>query len=131
MDHLQAATGNAEGPISWITSGKFDAVLDFKLPRSEPNEDFDINEIVAQIAANISTITLEDHLPGQRVLTKPALTAPPEEGTEDNAGRDTKLNVLVDIDLRFRDVKAVVPLFTSELSRVNNALIRPIVAFIK
>jgi distribution and morphology protein 31 len=134
VDHLQAATGNAEGPISWITSGKFDAVLDFKLPRSEPNEDFDINEIVAQIAANISTITFEDHLPGQRALTKPALTAPPEEGTTDNADRDTrepKLNVLVDIDLRFRDVKAAVPLFTGELSRVNSALIRPIVAFIK
>jgi distribution and morphology protein 31 len=134
VDHLQAATGNADGPISWITSGKFDAVVDFKLPHSEPSEDFDINEIVAQIAANISTITTKDHLPGQRVLTKPALTAPQEEGITDHTDRDTaepRLNVMVDIDLRFRDVKAAVPLFTSELSRVNNALIRPIVAFIK
>jgi len=37
--------------------------------------------------------------------------------------------MLIDIDLRFRDLKAAVPLFTSDLSYVNNALIRPIVAF--
>lgn len=122
-----------EGPISWITSGKFDAVLDFKLPHSGPNEDFDINEIVAQIAANISTITTADHLPGQRMLAKPALTAPPDgiAGGVDPDTKEPRLNVMVDIDLRFRDVKAAVPLFTNELSRVNNALIRPIVAFIK
>lgn len=135
MDHLQAATGNADGPISWITSGKFDAVLDFKFPpTADPNEDFDINEIVSQIAANISTVTFEDRLPGQRVLAKPALSAPPEEGSDKDVEREmmeSTFNVLVDIDLRFRDVKADVPLFASELSSVNNALIRPIVAFIK
>jgi len=36
----------------------------------------------------------------------------------------------IDIDLRFRDLKAAVPIFTNDLSYVNNALIRPIVAFI-
>lgn len=135
IDHLQVATGNAEGPISWITSGKVDVVLDFKFPPvTDPNDDFDLNEIVAQIAANISTVTLEDRLPGQRVLAKPALSAPPEVDGEDDAERDmleSTFNVIVDIDLRFRDVKADVPLFASELSRVNSALIRPIVAFIK
>jgi distribution and morphology protein 31 len=39
--------------------------------------------------------------------------------------------VTVDIDLRFRDLKAAVPMFTSDLSVTNNALIRPILAFIK
>lgn len=137
VDHLQVATGNAEGPVSWITSGKFDAVLDFKFPPiTEPNEDFDLNEIVSQIAANISTVTLEDRLPGQRVLAKPALSAPPEAGNGEESDveremRESTFNVVVDIDLRFRDVKADVPLFASELSRVNSALIRPIVAFIK
>ncbi|GAA6059641.1 hypothetical protein JCM10212_004144 [Sporobolomyces blumeae] len=38
--------------------------------------------------------------------------------------------VSIDLDLRFKDLKAHVPYFTSNLSYVNNALIRPIVAFI-
>ncbi|KAF8313437.1 hypothetical protein DL93DRAFT_2059047 [Clavulina sp. PMI_390] len=140
IDHLQTATGTDAGPISWITSGKVDAVLDFKFPPSTgPKEDFDLNEIVAQIAKNISSVTHEDRLPGQRVLAKPPLRAPPEttggEGVDrqeeiEREAIESTFNVLVDIDLRFRDVKADVPLFASELSNVNNALIRPIVAFI-
>ena len=39
--------------------------------------------------------------------------------------------VVVDIDLRFRDLKAAVPIFTNDLSYTSNALIRPIVAFMK
>ena len=42
---------------------------------------------------------------------------------------DVKRKVVVDLDLRFRDLKAAVPIFTGDLSYVNNALIRPIVAF--
>ncbi|GAA5836924.1 hypothetical protein JCM11251_005824 [Rhodosporidiobolus azoricus] len=38
--------------------------------------------------------------------------------------------VSMDLDIRFKDLKASVPYFTSDLSYVNNALIRPIVAFI-
>ncbi|BGP53591.1 Mitochondrial distribution and morphology protein 31, mitochondrial precursor [Rhodotorula sphaerocarpa] len=38
--------------------------------------------------------------------------------------------VAIDLDVRFRDLKAHVPYFTSDLSYINNALVRPIVAFI-
>ncbi|BGP37509.1 Mitochondrial distribution and morphology protein 31, mitochondrial precursor [Rhodotorula kratochvilovae] len=38
--------------------------------------------------------------------------------------------VSIDLDVRFKDLKASVPYFTSDLSYINNALIRPIVAFI-
>ncbi|GAA5873576.1 hypothetical protein JCM3774_000055 [Rhodotorula dairenensis] len=38
--------------------------------------------------------------------------------------------VSIDLDIRFRDLKASVPYFTSDLSYINNALVRPIVAFI-
>jgi mitochondrial distribution and morphology protein 31 len=37
--------------------------------------------------------------------------------------------VVIDIDIRFKDVKAAVPLFAKDLSYRNNALMRPIVAF--
>lgn len=123
-----------EGPISWITSGKVDAVLDIKFPR-DPHDDLPFNAILGEIADAISTSLSTggnpelDRIPGQRELAKPALSAP--QGTESEEECEDKLNVVVDIDLRFRDLKAAVPLFTNDLSYVNNALIRPIVAFMK
>ena len=71
-------------------------------------------------------------LPGQHRLAPAPLRAPapPLEDTAFQEGHD-KREVIVDIDLRFRDLKAAVPMFTSDLSVRNNALIRPIVAFIK
>jgi len=132
IDHLQHST-TMEGPISWITSGKVDAVLDIKFPR-DPHDDLPFNAILVDIADAISTSfspnnnpTL-DRIPGQRELAKPPLSAPEGEKGETE---DDKLKVVVDIDLRFRDLKAAVPIFTNDLSYVNNALIRPIVAFMK
>ncbi|KAF8585949.1 mitochondrial distribution and morphology protein family 31/32 [Ramaria rubella] len=134
VDHVQTMSGN-DGPISWITSGKLDAVVDIKFPRN-PAEDVDINAIISEIATSISNVastqvahitsSVSERIPGQRELAKPPLRPPPDEPDEHQV---PKL-MSVDIDLRFRDLKAAVPIFTSELSYVNNALIRPIVAFI-
>ncbi len=134
IDHLKATT-TAEGPISWITSGKVDAVLDIKFSH-DPQKDF--NAILGEIADAIS-ITLsretEDlqRIPGQRELAKPPLSAPSEEDDdEDNLDEENDgPKVVIDIDLRFRDLKAAVPLFTNDLSYINNAFVRPIVAFMK
>lgn len=118
-----------EGPIAWITSGKVDAVLDIRFPRAK--DEAGLNEILGEIADAISTSistvndpTL-DRIPGQRQLARPALS-PPESKPRENV-----LPVIVDIDLRFRDLKAVVPLFTQDISYVSGAVIRPIVAFMK
>ncbi|EDR11933.1 uncharacterized protein LACBIDRAFT_247098 [Laccaria bicolor S238N-H82] len=130
VDHLQNST-TMEGPISWITSGKVDAVLDIKFPR-DPHSKFPFNAILGEIADAITTSLSPEpnpelqRIPGQRELAKPALSVP-EETVESPA--DEKLKVVIDIDLRFRDLKAAVPIFTSDLSYVNNAFIRPIVAF--
>ena len=132
IDHSQHSI-TMEGPISWITSGKVDAVLDIKFPR-DPHDDVQFNTILVDIADAISTSFSpngnpeHDRIPGQRELAKPALCAP--EGA-DAEPRDDKPKVIIDIDLRFRDLKAAVPIFTNNLSYVNNALIRPIVAFMK
>lgn len=138
-----------EGPISWITSGKVDAVLDIKFPR-DPHSDLPFNAILGEIADAIST-SIKDNMndqdtsnpvlkriPGQRELARPPLSVPEDEvfdyerrkagtGEEGEEG----LKVVIDMDLRFRDLKAAVPIFTNDLSYVNNAFIRPIVAFMK
>ncbi|GAA5951193.1 hypothetical protein JCM3765_002411 [Sporobolomyces pararoseus] len=53
-----------------------------------------------------------------------------EEPQGDEEEEEEDKIVSIELDLRFKDLKAHVPYFTSNLSYVNNALIRPIVAFI-
>ncbi|KAK8845441.1 hypothetical protein IAR55_006154 [Kwoniella newhampshirensis] len=150
IDHMQYATGHT-GPMSWITSGKLDAVLDIKFPH-HPDEQVDIKAIFEEIGRNVVTISHGVHpddpaaainasisdveqsrtngfIPGQHRLARPPLRAPSGSTmTEDEQGQQRQ--VTVDIDLRFRDLKAAVPIYTTDLSVTNNALIRPIVAFI-
>lgn len=124
-----------EGPISWITSGKVDAVLDIKFPRDSSDE-LHLNAFFGEIADAIHTAVVSDRIPGQRELAKPPLSAPSDEvewhGRQgENEGEKEKQRVIVDIDLRFRDLKAAVPIFSQDLSYTHSALIRPIVAFMK
>ena len=137
IDHIKAVT-TTEGPFSWITSGKLDAVLDIKFPHDLQK---DFNAILGEIADAISTTLSREtedlqRIPGQRELAKPPLSAPslPHEECDDEENLDRENDgpkVVIDIDLRFRDLKAAVPLFTNDLSYINNALVRPIVAFMK
>jgi distribution and morphology protein 31 len=125
IDHIQAATAD-EGPISWITSGKLDAVLDIRFPR-DPQQGESLDTIILDA---LNAVVME-HIPGQKTLVKPPLTAPSDEAEakEERAPNDAR--VVVDIDLRFRDIKAALPLWANELSYTSSALARPIVAFMK
>ncbi|KAI0355606.1 hypothetical protein OH77DRAFT_1424547 [Trametes cingulata] len=137
IDHLQSMT-TQEGPFSWITSGKVDAVLDIKFPR-DPSESPALNALLGELADALQTaassVASIERIPGQPQLAKPPLSAPSdaregEDAADAQGGEgEGKLRVVVDIDLRFRDLKAAVPLFTPDLSYVNSALVRPIVAF--
>ncbi|KAJ7646865.1 mitochondrial distribution and morphology protein 31 [Roridomyces roridus] len=129
IDHMQRAV-TTDGPISWITSGKVDAVLDIKFPR-DPTDASHFNAILGEIADAISTSLdpILERIPAQRGLAKPPLQAPTFQIPQ-RAERDKMTpKVVIDIDLRFRDLKAAVPIFTRDLSYVNYALIRPIVGF--
>ena len=70
-------------------------------------------------------------IPGQRELVKPPLVAPGNDTADQRNAEEDSSKIVVDIDLRFKDIKAAVPIFTKELSYANNALMRPIVAFMK
>ncbi|KAF8265252.1 mitochondrial distribution and morphology protein family 31/32 [Lactarius quietus] len=122
IDHLQAMT-TEEGPISWITSGKLDAVVDIKFPR---NPDADSLNVLIDALATTAVAAVRERIPGQRELAKPPLTVPQKVGEGEGQGQD---KLVIDIDLRFRDLKAAVPIWTNELSYSSNALIRPIVVF--
>ena len=91
-----------EGPISWIMSGKLDAVLDIRFPRE--TDEPDLNDLLGELADAITTVAskqasrLTERIPGQRELAKPALSVPDDP-------EDTVVNapsvVSIDIDLRF------------------------------
>ncbi|KAI0820023.1 hypothetical protein BC628DRAFT_1331423 [Trametes gibbosa] len=129
IDHLQNMT-TQEGPFSWITSGKVDAVLDIKFPRDtsdEPGLNALLGELADALHTAASSVANIERIPGQPQLAKPPLSVPSDAANE--GGDDDAPKVIVDIDLRFRDLKAAVPLFAADLSYVNSALVRPIVAF--
>ena len=128
IDHIQAAT-TEDGPMSWIKSGKVDAVLDIKFPHDTEEDVFDaiLGEIAEAITTATTSLSLNDRIPGQRQLAKPPLTAPSDADEQSQKGG----NLIIDIDLRFRDLKAAVPIFNNDLSYVNNAAVRPIVVFMK
>jgi len=123
IDHIQAVSAD-EGPISWITSGKLDAVLDIRFPR-DPDEGESLDTIILEAIHNAVT----EHIPGQKTLARPPLIAPSDRNEED--GNQKERRIVIDIDLRFRDVKAALPLWAHELSYTSSALARPIVAFMK
>ena len=147
VEHAQYASGHT-GPMSWITSGKLDAVLDIKFPH-HPDDQVDIKAIFEEIGRNVATITHGTYpeaqsqaaemakstdsarvIPGQPRLARPPLRAPASDKGMSSEEMQERRQVTIDIDLRFRDLKAAVPMFTTDLSVTNNAFIRPIVAFI-
>ncbi|KAH8921646.1 mitochondrial distribution and morphology protein family 31/32 [Atractiella rhizophila] len=152
IDHLQQSvapsTSASLGPIGWITSGKVDVVADIRFPH-EPTDDVNINAIVHEIIDNLDVNKNsqkigkdaeererrrereEERIPGQRGLSRDALEVPEALRSLFKWERpeDVQRIVSIDLDIRFKDIKATVPVFSRDLSYVNLALVRPVVAF--
>jgi mitochondrial distribution and morphology protein 31 len=123
IDHLNR---NVEGPFSWIHEGNVDIVADIMIPN-------DTDESVMKVMSDFydrmeATLTSKKHLepPGEDV--DPKEQVPQSDASSEN--NDDKRFMVMDLRVHLNDVRAVVPLFTKDLSYVNNALIRPIVAYI-
>jgi len=153
IDHLQgnSAGSGSDGPLSWINSGRVDLIADIRLPLEI--DELDLRTVVREIVDNFEK-ELEfnqrtgddDHkrnglISERRNLIKPHLKSPNvddssnvevevDELISERNDQETEEQVVIELDLRFKDLKASVPIFSSSLSYVNNALVRPIVAFI-
>lgn len=121
IDHMQSSSDN--GPLSWITSGKADLVADIRFPR-EPGDDIGINTIIGDIVDNLDTALRsppstrpDDRIPGRpRLAGGKALEAPTASlrhilGIDDatSQGNEPQRAISIDLDIRFKDLKAVVP----------------------
>ena len=130
IDHLNRGV---HGPFSWIHQGSVDIVADVKLPT-------DNDESIAKIMSDFydrmeATVTSKEHLRGGRPPTiiydknvdKSSTSSIVDVGGASN--NDDKRFLVMDLRVHLNDIRAAVPIFTKDLSYINNALIRPIVAY--
>ena len=130
VDHLNAGIN---GPFGWITEGQVDMIGDILLP----DNDMDHLQILTEISERLlkkakdysllfpmlkSTESSEISNIGSKLVTKP--------NGKDTKDIDPNNYFIMDFFLKLHNVKAEVPLFTQELSYMNNAIIRPIVGYI-
>jgi mitochondrial distribution and morphology protein 31 len=121
IDHLNRGV---EGPFSWIHEGTVDIVADIMFPT-------DNDESLAKVMSDFydrleATVTSNKYRP-----------VPTQDGKANAAvplgfaaDQDDKRFLATDLRIHLNNVKAVVPLFTKDLSYINNALVRPMVAYI-
>lgn len=135
IDHLNRGV---QGPFSWIHEGNVDIVADILLPADHEDS---IGKVMADFYERMEaevisrpSVTLEPPSPAAAVINNSGISQLPEgpEPIKMLLKQDEHDNRFLILDLRvhLNAVHASVPLFTRDLSYVNNALIRPIVAYI-
>ncbi|KXT07970.1 hypothetical protein AC579_6922 [Pseudocercospora musae] len=128
IDHLNRGV---EGPFSWIHDGNVDIVTDVMIPNDADgsiakvmSDFYDRMEATVTNAQNGNgnhnnqIIDNRDHMPEQ------------QQAQAQQESSENDRFVVMDIQIHLNDVRASVPIFTRDLSYVNNAAVRPIVAYI-
>ncbi|KAM3537225.1 hypothetical protein ARSEF1564_009857 [Beauveria bassiana] len=144
IDHLNRGV---EGPFGWIYEGDVDIVADVMFPAdneeslSKVMTDFydQLEEVVTANRNRFLRNTIVREVPQPLMVQSghisEAATAPPPLEEEPKAtafarGDEDRHFLIMDLRIHLNDVKAAMPLFTKDMSYVNQALIRPIVAYI-
>lgn len=122
IDHLNTGL---EGPFGWITSGKVDMIGDVMVPQE--NKDLNMSELVTIIAESIKKEANRYRNP-----EVPMKSLHPDHHMRLTSSdyNDILKYFVLDLTIRLNNVRATVPFQTPELSYINYALIRPIVAYI-
>lgn len=121
-----------QGPFSWIYEGNVDIVADLMFPA-------DNDESIAKVMSDFydrmeATVTSSRHpqkcqesirINDSNAHKDDELSA----STDSSSSHDDKRFLVMDLRVHLNDIRAAVPIFTKDLSYVNNALIRPIVAY--
>ena len=141
IDHLNRGV---EGPFGWIYEGNVDIVADVMLP-AETDEG--ITKVMTDFYDQLEEAVIMNR---QRLLPNTLDIAPifaqsghlseasgqKEHETDSGSDKEADLSdedrryLIMDMRLHLNDVRAAVPLFTTDMSYVNQTLVRPIVAYI-
>ncbi|GKT63590.1 mitochondrial distribution and morphology protein [Colletotrichum tofieldiae] len=150
IDHLNRGV---EGPFGWIYEGNVDIVADVMFPADiddgitkvmsdfyDQLEDVVISNRMRLLQKDLLATTASDLLgptPTEGHLSHAAPEAagdqaqqsPDTSDSSDSSDEDRRY-LIMDLRIHMNDVKAAVPLFTKDISYINQALVRPIVAYI-
>ncbi|KIN04217.1 hypothetical protein OIDMADRAFT_40277 [Oidiodendron maius Zn] len=127
IDHLNRGV---EGPFGWIYEGNVDIVADVMFPAET---DDSIAKVMSDFYDRMeATVTSNRYIRvGENSGNGDSEVRVQEATNLENLQRDDdKRFLIMDLRLHLNDVKAAVPLFTRDLSYINQALVRPIVAYI-
>ena len=122
------------GRYPWIHEGNVDIVADVMFPAEN---DESIAKVVSDFYERMeATVTQSGYLhpsvgdsDGRNEISKDLESASRPVPDLEDKDQDKRFLVM-DLRVHLNDVRAAVPIFTRDLSYVNNALIRPIVAYI-
>lgn len=128
IDHLNRGV---DGPFSWIYEGNVDIVADLMIPNDADGSIVKaMSDFYDRMEATVTAQTHHglhhqvNHREEKSPSTQESDSASPEQTEDDNRF------LVMDIQIHLNDVRAHVPIFTRDLSYVNNAAVRPIVAYI-
>ncbi|KAI8887039.1 mitochondrial distribution and morphology protein family 31/32 [Backusella circina FSU 941] len=121
MDHIHRF---GEGPPQWITSGTVDFCADIYIPDEGRPSAISLGQGVLEILKQSLPKSIIIGTGGGHVL----IGESPHEKTVDSKNKEEKF--IIDIDVRFKDIKATVPLKIPDLSHLNSAMVRPVIAYI-
>ncbi|VVT45249.1 uncharacterized protein SAPINGB_P000687 [Magnusiomyces paraingens] len=138
IDHLNRGV---QGPFGWIESGNVDMMADIMFPAEEENINFAqvLRDIKASWTTGIHQMTdaRKSSHKKKRGSKKDDDASPLEwnsslivPGAESTNTPTANKYIVLDLRVQLNNSRAVVPLFTTDLTYINNALIRPIVAYI-
>ncbi|KAG9947406.1 mitochondrion biogenesis protein, partial [Aureobasidium melanogenum] len=121
IDHLNRGV---EGPFSWIHEGNVDIVADIMFPA---DQDGSIAKVMSDFYDRMEATVAHNYL---HTTHQHDTSDHHDEQEMKDENEEDKRFIVMDLRVHLNDVRAAVPIFTRDLSYVNNALIRPIVAYI-
>lgn len=140
IDHLNRGV---EGPFGWIHEGNVDIVADVMIPT---DNDESIAKVMSDFYDRMEGVVTSnpylrlhnrsnhhtDHLENSESShsATPSTESPHTSSAQGHYRAEDPRLLVMDLRIHLNDVRAAVPLFTRDISYVNNALIRPIVAYI-
>jgi mitochondrial distribution and morphology protein 31 len=135
IDHLNRGV---DGPFSWIREGNVDIVADISFPADDDDSVAKvISDVFDRVEATVTTNSIPTIKSSTDIDNQMSNNASGIKGqsvsaihqTTQPTGDDNRV-LIMDLRIHLNDVRAGVPIFTKDISYVNNALIRPIVAYI-
>ncbi|KAF2134317.1 hypothetical protein P153DRAFT_363289 [Dothidotthia symphoricarpi CBS 119687] len=124
IDHLNRGY---DGPFSWIHEGNVDIVADIMLPNDDDDSIAKVmSDMYDRVEATVAQTSRKYHFSDHAAH---GFDHHDDEHPDDPHQEEDKRFMIMDLRVHLNDVRAAVPIFTRDISYVNNALVRPIVAY--